>query len=130
MVRRQHPAAPTSGGASIADGIAVKTPGALTRDIVARLVDDIILVDEPAIEAAIQTMMSDARILCEGAGAVPLAALSKLPDRFAGKTVGLIVGGANIDPRILASVLMRGMANMLTTDQAIKDVVAYISTLK
>ena len=109
MYQALHGQEPTSGGASIADGIAVKTPGALTRDIVARLVDDIILVDEPAIEAAIQTMLSDAKILCEGAGAVPLAALSKHPDRFAGKTVGLIVGGANIDPRILASVLMRGM---------------------
>ena len=54
-------------------------------------------------------MLSEAKVLCEGAGAVPLAALRQDPDRFAGKSVGLVVGGANIDPRILASVLLRGM---------------------
>ncbi|MFT6582713.1 MAG: threonine ammonia-lyase [Alphaproteobacteria bacterium] len=100
---------PTSGGASIAEGIAVKTPGALTREIVARLVDDIILVDEASIEASIQLMLSEAKVLCEGAGAVPLAALRRSPDRFAGNSVGLVIGGANIDPRMLASVLLRGM---------------------
>jgi threonine dehydratase len=109
MHQALHGLPPTSGGASVADGIAVKTPGAITLEITERLVDDIILVDEPAIEAAIQTMLSDAKILCEGAGAVPLAALRKDPARFTGKTVGLVIGGANIDPRILASVLMRGM---------------------
>ncbi|MBL4720315.1 MAG: threonine ammonia-lyase [Alphaproteobacteria bacterium] len=100
---------PTSNGASIAEGIAVKSPGVLTRDIIERLVEDIILVDEAAIEASIQTMLSEAKVLCEGAGAVPLAALRQDPDRFAGKSVGLVVTGANIDPRILASVLLRSM---------------------
>jgi threonine dehydratase len=109
MYQAVHGVMPTSGGASVADGIAVSTPGELTLEITRRLVDDIILVDEPAIETAIQTMLSEAKILSEGAGAVALAALSNHPNLFTGKTIGLIVSGANIDPRILASVSMRGM---------------------
>jgi threonine dehydratase len=100
--------APT-GGATLAEGIAVKSPGALTLPIIRDLVADLVTVDELAIEDAVQTMIVTARVLAEGAGAVPLAALSGMRERFAGKTVVLVVSGANIDSRILASVLMRGM---------------------
>ncbi|MDA0329813.1 MAG: pyridoxal-phosphate dependent enzyme [Gemmatimonadetes bacterium] len=98
------------GGDTIADGIAVKTPGRITRPIVERLVDDLVLVSEPAIEWAVQSMLSDAKLTVEGAGAAPLGALRENPERFAGKRVGLVACGGNIDPRILASVLMRGMS--------------------
>lgn len=99
-----------AGGASIAEGIAIKSPGDITLDIVRRLVDDIIVVAESAVEAAVQTMLIQAKVLAEGAGAAPLAALSEHCGRFAGKTVCLLVSGANIDARILSSVLMRAMA--------------------
>lgn len=98
------------GGETIADGIAVKTPGTITRDIVARLVDDIIIVRESSIEGAVQSMLTEGRVLVEGAGATPLAALRENRDRFLGRRVGLVAAGSNIDPRLLASVLMRGMS--------------------
>lgn len=97
------------GGDSIAEGIAVKSPGSLTRKIIEENVDELLVVSESAIEAAVQTMLVDAKIHVEGAGAAPLAALNSLASRFAGRCVGLIACGGNIDPRILASILMRGM---------------------
>ena len=98
------------GGDSIAEGIAVKSPGTITRAIVERLVDDLLVVGEAAIESAIQTMLIEAKIHTEGAGAAPLAALRQHAERFAGRRVGLVACGGNIDPRLLASVLMRGMS--------------------
>lgn len=98
------------GGDTLADGIAVKSPGDLTRAIIERLVDDIVIVAEASIEAAVQTLLIDAKLLVEGAGATPLAALDENRERFAGKCVGLVACGANIDPRILSSILMRGMS--------------------
>jgi threonine dehydratase len=98
------------GGDSIADGIAVKRPGRITRPIVERLVDDLILLSEPAIESAVQSMLTDAAVLVEGAGATPLAALRENSTRFTGRRIGLVATGGNIDPRILASVLMRGLS--------------------
>ena len=98
------------GGDTIADGIAVKAPGKITREIVERLVDDVVVVSEASIEAAVQSMLTEAKLLVEGAGAVPLAALHEYPERFAGRRVGLVACGSNIDPRLLASVLMRGMS--------------------
>lgn len=100
--------APT-GGATLAEGIAIKSPGALTLPIIRELVTNVVTADELTLEDAVQTMIVSARVLAEGAGAAPLAALTSLRERFAGKTVVLIVSGANIDSRILASVLMRGM---------------------
>jgi len=97
------------GGASVADGIAVKTPGALTRPIIERLVESLILVGEDAIEQAILTLLEIEKTLAEGAGAASLAALMVERGRFAGKRVGLIVTGGNMDPRLLASVIMRGL---------------------
>ena len=101
---------PKLGGDTIADGIAVKKPGAINIEIVGALVDDILLADETELELGVQTMLETGRILAEGAGAAPLAALLTNRDRFAGKTVVLIVCGSNIDSRLLSSVLMRGMA--------------------
>jgi len=98
-----------AGGATLAEGIAIKTPGKLTLPIVRALVDDVVVADELPLEDAVQTMICSAKVLAEGAGAAPLAALTAMRERFLGKTVVLVVSGANIDSRILASVLMRGM---------------------
>ncbi len=98
------------GGDTIAEGIAVKTPGALNIALARRFVDDLVLLDEPSLEHALQTMLETGKLVAEGAGAAPLAAVLADPARFAGKKVGVIVCGANIDSRIMAGVLMRGMA--------------------
>lgn len=100
----------TGGGETLADGIAVKTPGRITREIVERLVDDIILVRESSIEGAVQSMLTEGRVLVEGAGATPLAALREQEDRFRGRRIGLVAAGSNIDPRVLSSVLLREMS--------------------
>ena len=101
--------APTSGGQTIAEGIAVKKPGELTKPIVAALVEDILLVSERAVEHAVQMLLEIEKTVAEGAGAAPLAAVLANRERFAGKRVGLIVTGGNIDSRLLASVLLRGL---------------------
>ena len=98
------------GGDTIADGIAVKSPGTITREIVRRLVDEIFVVSEVSIEVAVQSMLIEAKLLVEGAGATPLAALQEHQERFAGKSVALVACGSNIDPRLLSSVLLRGMS--------------------
>jgi threonine dehydratase len=97
------------GGTTLAEGIAVKEPGRLTRRIVAALVDDILLVEEAAIEAAVSLFLDRQRLVVEGAGAVALAALLA-HRRFRGQRVGLIVSGGNIDARLLASILQRALA--------------------
>lgn len=102
--------APSSAGQTLAEGIAVKAPGTLTRPIIERLVDDIVLADEAALEAAVEMMIGDAKLVAEGAGAAPLAALLADKQRFAGRTVGLVLSGGNIDARLLASILLRGLA--------------------
>jgi threonine dehydratase len=98
-----------AGGQTIAEGIAVKEPGRLTRAIVAALVADIILVEENALERAVDTLSGVAKLVVEGAGAASLAALLTAPQRFAGRKVGLVLCGGNIDARLLASILMRGL---------------------
>lgn len=103
-------AASAGGGSTIAEGIAVKEPGALTRELVRRCVDDMVLVSEPTLERAVNLMLTEAKVTAEGAGAAALAAVMTQPARFRGKRVGLIVSGGNIDPRILASILMRGLS--------------------
>lgn len=97
------------GGETVAEGIAVKTPGALTQPVVEELVADILLVDEPVLERAVQTYLEVQRLVVEGAGAASLAALVDNRERFAGRTVGLVVSGGNIDSRVLSSILMRGL---------------------
>lgn len=101
---------PTSGGSSIAEGIAVKRPGKLTRPLIEQHVKEILLVKEDVLERAVLAMAEDERIVAEGAGAAGLAALLAYPERFKGRRVGLIVSGGNIDSRVLASILMRGLA--------------------
>ena len=97
------------GSSTIAEGIAVGTPGEITQSIIRRLVDDMVLVDEGNIEQAIVMLLEIEKTLVEGAGAAGLAALLKHPKRFAGKRVGLVLCGGNIDPLLLASIIERGM---------------------
>ena len=97
------------GSSTIADGIAVGTPGVLPLSIIQALVSDVLLVDEGDIEQAIVMLLEIEKTLVEGAGAVGLAALLKYPERFAGKKVGLVLCGGNIDPLLLASIIERGM---------------------
>lgn len=107
---RTVPAPDPRWGPTIAEGIAVKAPGVLTTEIISALADDMVVVPERSIEEAVVWYLEIEKIVSEGAGAAPLAALLADPDRFAGRTVGLIHSGANIDLRLLASVIMRGLA--------------------
>lgn len=103
-----HPdEAKPSGGATLAEGIAVGNSGKLTLPIVRELVDDIILVDEALIERAVNGFLTLQKTIAEGAGAAGLAAMLAEPQRFHGRKVGLILCGGNIDPRMLASVMVR-----------------------
>lgn len=112
-----------SGGASIAEGIAVKSPGDLTRKVVETLVDEIVLVEEEHIERAITLFAEVEKVVSEGAGAAGLAALLAHPAKFAGRKVGLILCGGNIDSRLLASVLTRSLVreNRLSRIRIIGD---------
>jgi len=97
-------------GDTIAEGIAVKAPGMLTAGIINQIVDDIVLVPEREIERAISLLVEVEKTVAEGAGATGLAALLAYPDRFRGRTVGLILTGGNIDMHLLANVLLRNLA--------------------
>ncbi len=97
------------GTSTIAEGIAVGQPGQLTRVLVKDLVDDLVLVDEGDIEQAIVMLLEIEKTLVEGAGAAGLAALVKEPARYAGRHVGLVLCGGNIDPMLLAAIIERGM---------------------
>ena len=101
----QHP----QGTSTIAEGIAVGTPGKITQEVVQRLVDDLLLVDEGDIEQAVLMLLEIEKTLVEGAGAAALAALVRHPERFRGKRVGLVLSGGNIDPLLLAAIIERGM---------------------
>jgi threonine dehydratase len=97
------------GSSTIAEGIAVGTPGRVPQALIERLVDDIVLVDEGDIEQAVVMLLEVEKTLVEGAGAAGLAALLKEPERFRGRKVGLVLGGGNIDPLLLAAIIERGM---------------------
>lgn len=97
----------TIGGPTLAEGIAVKNVGKLTLPIIRDLVSDVLLVDEAHLERAVNAYLTLQKTMAEGAGAAGLAALLAEPVRFAGKRVGLILCGGNIDPRILASIMVR-----------------------
>ncbi len=99
-----------SSGDTIAEGIAVKKPGGVTRGIIRELVDEILLVAERDIETAVSLFLQIEKTVAEGAGAAGLAALIADPARFAGRNVGLILTGGNIDTRLLATVLLRDLA--------------------
>lgn len=107
---RPLPAADPTWGPTIAEGIAVKDTGVLTTQIIDALADDVVAVPERLIEEAIVWFLEIEKMVSEGAGAAPLAALLDDPERFAGRTVGLVLSGANIDLRLLSSVIMRGLA--------------------
>ncbi len=96
-----------AGGPTLAEGIAVKNVAGPTVAIVRELVSDIVLVDEPHLERAVNAYTTLQKTVAEGAGAAGLAALLQEPARFAGKRVGLVLSGGNIDPRILASITVR-----------------------
>jgi threonine dehydratase len=108
-VLQGRPPDAASSGATLAEGIAVKEPGKLTRRIVAALISDILLADDVQIEAAIEHLIDREKLVAEGAGAAGVAALLAHPERFRGRRVGVVVTGGNIDARLLASVLMRGL---------------------
>jgi len=95
------------GGPTLAEGIAVKNVGTLTLPVVRALVSDIILVDEAHIERAVNAYLTLQKTMAEGAGAAGLAAMLAEPEHFRGRKVGLILCGGNIDPRILASIMVR-----------------------
>jgi threonine dehydratase len=100
---------PTLHTHTLADGIAVKTPGTVTAPIIKELVDDILLVDETDIETAVQVLASQQKVVAEGAGAAGLAAVMRHSQQFAGRDVGVVVCGGNIDRRMLSTVLLRGL---------------------
>ena len=95
------------GGATLAEGIAVKNVGKLTLPVIRDLVSEIILVSEADLERAVNAYLTLQKTMAEGAGAAGLAALLAEPKRFRGKKIGLILCGGNIDPRILASIMVR-----------------------
>ena len=99
-----------SSGDTIAEGIAVKAPGRVTGEIVDRVVDEILLVEERDMETAVSLFLQIEKTVAEGAGAAGLAAMLRHPERFKGRHVGLILTGGNIDPRLLATVLLRDLA--------------------
>jgi threonine dehydratase len=96
-------------GPTIADGIAVGQPGALTRSLIDEHADGVVTVTEESIEEAMNLLLDIEKVVVEGAGAVGLAALREHGGRFEGRTVGVVLSGGNVDPRLLASVIMRGL---------------------
>ena len=97
-------------GATVAEGIAVRNPGLITREIIAALVDDIIVVDEASLEIAIHLLAVEQKIVAEGAGAAGRCGAAGT-NRIAlpGKKIGTVICGGNIDDRLLASILLRGL---------------------
>ena len=96
-----------SGGATIAEGIAVKQVGDVSYGVARPLVDEVLLIEEPFFERAVALYCNVEKTVTEGAGAGALAALLAFPEKFRGKTCGLVITGGNIDTRLLASVLTR-----------------------
>jgi threonine dehydratase len=98
------------GGDTLAEGIAVKEPGEFTSQVIKRVVDDIVLVSEADLEEAVALLLQIEKTVVEGAGAAGLAAVLAHRERFAGRNVGLVLCGGNIDTRLLANVLLRDLA--------------------
>jgi threonine dehydratase len=97
-------------GDTLAEGIAVKMPGAFTSEVIRELVDEIVLVNEAQLETAVSLLLQIEKTVVEGAGAAGLAAVMAHPEKFAGKNVGVVLCGGNIDTRLLANVLLRDLA--------------------
>ncbi|WP_088309450.1 threonine ammonia-lyase [Novosphingobium sp. B 225] len=98
------------GGDTLAEGIAVKEPGAFTSQVLRRLLDDVVLVSESALERAVSLLLQIEKTVAEGAGAAGLAAVLAHPARFKGRKIGIPITGGNIDTRLLANVLLRDLA--------------------
>jgi threonine dehydratase len=110
LLRGEDPGPPAA-VATLAEGIAVKEPGRLTRHIVKALVSEIRLVDEVMLETAVETLLERQKLVVEGAGASGLAAVLAAPERFRNRRVGIVITGGNMDARLLASILMRGLVH-------------------
>ncbi len=110
-------------GDTLAEGIAVKEPGLITREIIRALVDDIVLVTEDEIERAVAMLISIEKTVVEGAGAAGLAAVLSARGVFGGRNVGLVLTGGNIDTRLIASVLTRELAREGRLTQLALDIV-------
>ena len=108
---------------SLAEGIAVKQPGLLTRQIICDLLDDLVLVSEAALERAVSLLIDIEKTVVEGAGAAGIAAILSEPQRFAGRKVGAILCGGNIDTRLLAGVLTRNLARQGRLSRLLIDLV-------
>ncbi|MGI8662588.1 MAG: threonine ammonia-lyase [Acidimicrobiales bacterium] len=102
---------PVAGGSTLAEGIAVARAGSITSAILAEAGAEIVLVDEDEIEKGLNLLLEIEKTVAEGAGAVGLAAVVAHRDRFADRRVGIVLTGGNIDPRTLASVLLRGLVH-------------------
>jgi threonine dehydratase len=99
----------TFAGSTIAEGIAVKEPGALTLPIIREHVADVLLVEDGDIEQAIVQLLEIEKTVVEGAGAAGLAAMLRHPARFRGRKVGVVLSGGNIDPLVLSDIIERGL---------------------
>ena len=127
-----HPALGPYSADTLADGIAVKTPGELTRQVISSLVDEMLLVSEAALEEAVNHFLEFEKTVVEGAGAAALACVIEHPQFFAGKRVGCVVSGGNIDPRTLADTIMRGLARsgrLARLRMAVRDLPGSLATL-
>ncbi|MBY4597758.1 threonine ammonia-lyase [Ottowia caeni] len=132
LIKHAHYA---QGASTIADGIAVGAPGELCAEVIRQRVDELLLVDEGDIEQAIVMLLEIEKTLVEGAGAAALAAVLKHRSRFAGKRVGMVLSGGNIDPMLLASIIGRGMvrsgrlARIVVSARDVPGTLARITTL-
>src|SRR3546814_1328289 len=98
-----------AGGATIAEGTAVPVAGSLTTPIVRALVERLVTVTDESVEEAINLLLEIEKVVVEGAGAAGIAALLQHRDLLRGRHVGVVLTGGNVDPRLLASVIMRGL---------------------
>lgn len=104
-----HKLTRTAGGRTVAEGIAVKTAGKKTLPVIRKLVSEVLLVTEEQLERGVQLLLEIEKTVAEGAGAGALAAILAHRERFVGRRVGLVLSGGNIDPRLLSSVILRGL---------------------
>ena len=102
---------PVPGGPTMAEGIAVATAGALTSPLLADARAEVLTVSERGVEEAVNLFLEIEKVVAEGAGAAGLAALAEHRERFSGKVVAVVLTGGNIDPRVLASVILRGLVH-------------------
>ena len=110
MVAATEGTASEIGGPTIADGIAVATAGSITSELIKQHVERIVTVHEESLEEAVNLLLEIEKVVVEGAGAAGVAALLDHPELLAGQRVGIVLSGGNVDPRLLASVIMRGLA--------------------